>query len=101
MGRAVGIDLATTNSVVAFIEGGQPTIIPNAEGNRTTPSVLAFRRDGERLVGQLARRQSVINPKSGYGARPLRRFLQHELETRVGRALLAVSWANPLAQTAA
>ena len=64
MGRAVGIDLGTTNSVVAFMEGGQPTIIPNAEGDRTTPSVVAFTKDGERLVGQLARRQSVMNPKS-------------------------------------
>ncbi len=63
MGRAVGIDLGTTNSVVAVMEGGQPTIVPNAEGARTTPSVVGFSRDGERLVGQLARRQSVLNPK--------------------------------------
>ena len=62
MGRAVGIDLGTTNSVVAVMEGGQPTIVPNAEGGRTTPSVVGFSRDGERLVGQLARRQSVLNP---------------------------------------
>ncbi len=63
MGRAVGIDLGTTNSVVAVMEGGQPTIIPNAEGARTTPSVVAFTGRGERLVGQMARRQSVLNPK--------------------------------------
>lgn len=63
MGRAVGIDLGTTNSVVAVMEGGQPTIVPNSEGMRTTPSVVAFTRDGERLVGQLARRQAVLNPK--------------------------------------
>ena len=63
MGRAVGIDLGTTNSVVAVMEGGQPTIVPNNEGARTTPSVVAFSRDGERLVGQLARRQAVLNPK--------------------------------------
>ncbi len=63
MARAVGIDLGTTNSVVAVMEGGQPTIIANAEGDRTTPSVVAVARDGERLVGQLARRQAVLNPK--------------------------------------
>ncbi len=63
MGRAVGIDLGTTNSVVAVVEGGKPTIIQNAEGMRTTPSVVAFTRDGERLVGQLARRQAVLNPQ--------------------------------------
>ncbi len=61
MSRVVGIDLGTTNSVVAFIEGGEATIIPNAEGNRTTPSVVAFTRDGERLVGQVAKRQAVTN----------------------------------------
>ncbi len=63
MGRAVGIDLGTTNSVVAIMEGGQPTIVPNAEGSRTTPSIVAFTKDGSRLVGQLARRQAVLNPK--------------------------------------
>ncbi|GAA3452309.1 molecular chaperone DnaK [Dactylosporangium matsuzakiense] len=63
MARAVGIDLGTTNSVIAAFEGGQPTVIPNAEGSRTTPSVVAYTDTGERLVGQLARRQSVLNPK--------------------------------------
>jgi molecular chaperone DnaK len=63
MGRAVGIDLGTTNSVVAVYEGGQPQVIANAEGGRTTPSVVAFTDSGERLVGQLARRQAVLNPK--------------------------------------
>jgi molecular chaperone DnaK len=63
MAKAVGIDLGTTNSVIAAMEGGQPTVIPNAEGARTTPSVVAFTESGERLVGQLARRQSVLNPK--------------------------------------
>ena len=61
--RAVGIDLGTTNSVIAAVEGGQATIIANAEGARTTPSVVAFTDSGERLVGQLARRQAVLNPK--------------------------------------
>src|SRR5689334_18846705 len=63
MPKAVGIDLGTTNSVIATIEGGQPEVIPNAEGSRTTPSVVGFTEDGERLVGQLARRQAILNPK--------------------------------------
>jgi molecular chaperone DnaK len=63
MARAVGIDLGTTNSVIAAWEGGQATVIPNAEGSRTTPSVVAFTENGERLVGQLARRQAILNPK--------------------------------------
>ena len=63
MAKAVGIDLGTTNSVIAVWEGGEPTVIPNAEGARTTPSVVAFSDSGERLVGQLARRQSILNPK--------------------------------------
>lgn len=62
MAKVVGIDLGTTNSVVAVMEGGQPTVIPNAEGSRTTPSVVAFSKNGERLVGQHAKRQAVINP---------------------------------------
>src|SRR5690348_17635983 len=63
MARAVGIDLGTTNSVIAAWEGGQASVIPNAEGQRTTPSVVAFTENGERLVGQLARRQAILNPK--------------------------------------
>jgi molecular chaperone DnaK len=64
MAKAVGIDLGTTNSVIAAVEGGKPTVIPNTEGQRTTPSVVAFTEDGERLVGQLARRQAILNPKA-------------------------------------
>ena len=63
MAVAVGIDLGTTNSVIAVTQAGQPTVIPNAEGARTTPSVVAFTEQGERLVGQLARRQAILNPK--------------------------------------
>ncbi len=63
MAKAVGIDLGTTNSVIAAWEGGQPEVIPNAEGSRTTPSVVAFTDNGERLVGQLAHRQAVLNPQ--------------------------------------
>lgn len=64
MGKTVGIDLGTTNSVVAVMEGGKPTVVVNSEGGRTTPSVVAFKNDGERLVGQVARRQSVLNPEN-------------------------------------
>lgn len=63
MGKVIGIDLGTTNSVVAVIEGGEPVVIPNAEGARTTPSVVAFTDSGERLVGQVAKRQAITNPK--------------------------------------
>jgi len=62
--KIIGIDLGTTNSVVAVMEGGEPKVIPNAEGNRTTPSVVAFAKSGERLVGQVAKRQSVTNPQN-------------------------------------
>src|ERR1022692_3727525 len=64
MGKIIGIDLGTTNSVVAVMEGGQPTVIANQEGNRTTPSVVAFTKSGERLVGQVAKRQAITNPEN-------------------------------------
>src|SRR5213596_4085128 len=62
--KIIGIDLGTTNSVVAVMEGGDPVVIPNAEGGRVTPSVVAFTKDGERLVGQVAKRQAVTNPQN-------------------------------------
>jgi molecular chaperone DnaK len=64
MSKVIGIDLGTTNSCVAVLEGGDPTVIPNAEGGRTTPSVVAFTKEGERLVGQVAKRQAVTNPEN-------------------------------------
>jgi molecular chaperone DnaK len=64
MSKVIGIDLGTTNSVVATLEGGEPTVIANSEGGRTTPSVVAFGKDGERLVGQVAKRQAVTNPEN-------------------------------------
>src|SRR5262249_55592699 len=64
MSKVVGIDLGTTNSVVAILEGGEPTVISNSEGGRTTPSVVAFGKDNERLVGQVAKRQAVTNPEN-------------------------------------
>ena len=62
MGKIIGIDLGTTNSVVAVMEGGEPVVIPSAEGGRTVPSVVAFSKAGERLVGQIAKRQAITNP---------------------------------------
>ncbi len=64
MGKIIGIDLGTTNSVVAVMEGGEPTVITNPEGGRTTPSVVAFTKSGERLVGQVAKRQAITNPEN-------------------------------------
>ena len=86
MAKAVGIDLGTTNSVIATVESGQPVVIPNSEGSRTTPSVVAFLENGERLVGQLAKRQAILNPKGTiYSAKRFigRRFdeVQNEVET--------------------
>ncbi|MFA7289864.1 MAG: Hsp70 family protein, partial [Melioribacteraceae bacterium] len=64
MGKIIGIDLGTTNSCVSVMEGNEPVVIPNSEGTRTTPSVVAFTKSGERLVGQPAKRQAVTNPKN-------------------------------------
>ena len=85
MAKAVGIDLGTTNSVVAVMEGGQPTVIINAEGNRITASVVGFAKNGERLVGQLARRQAVMNPQNTvYSAKRFigRRFAEVQSEIK-------------------
>src|SRR3979411_1689934 len=82
MAVAVGIDLGTTNSVIAAMEGGKPAVSPNAEGARTTPSVVAFTPQGERLVGQLARRQAILNPKGTiYSAK---RFIGRRYEEAPG-----------------
>ncbi len=64
MGKVIGIDLGTTNSCVAVMEGGEPVVIPNAEGARTTPSVVAFTKSGERLVGEVAKRQAITNSEN-------------------------------------
>ncbi|GAG33728.1 unnamed protein product, partial [marine sediment metagenome] len=64
MAKIIGIDLGTSNSVVSFMEGGTPKVIPNKEGTQTTPSVVAYTKDGKRLVGTLAKRQAVTNPEN-------------------------------------
>ena len=64
MSKIIGIDLGTTNSCVAVMEGGEPVVIPNAEGARTTPSVVGFTKTGDRLVGQVAKRQAITNPEN-------------------------------------
>src|SRR5690349_16725101 len=101
MARAVGIDLGTTNSVIAAWEGGQADVIPNAEGSRTTPSVVAFTDTGERLVGQLARRQAILNAKGTiYSVKRFvgRRF--EEVEEEAGQVTYdVVPDANGLART--
>ncbi|PKN03845.1 molecular chaperone DnaK, partial [Candidatus Dependentiae bacterium HGW-Dependentiae-1] len=76
MKKIIGIDLGTTNSAVAFMEGGQAKIIPNKEGNNTTPSIVAFTKDGKRLVGVLAKRQAVTNPENTIFS--VKRFIGHK-----------------------
>ena len=78
MSKIIGIDLGTTNSVVAVMEGGQPVVIPNQEGARTTPSVVAFAQSGERLVGQVAKRQAVTNPENTVYS--IKRFMGRRLD---------------------
>ena len=76
MGKVVGIDLGTTNSCVAVMEGGKSTVIANAEGFRTTPSVVAYTKAGDRLVGQIAKRQAVMNPENTFYS--VKRFIGHK-----------------------
>jgi molecular chaperone DnaK len=100
MGKVIGIDLGTTNSVVSVMEGGDPVVIPNAEGGRTTPSVVAFTKDGERLVGQVARRQAITNPKNTVFS--IKRFMgRKEAEVKEEEKIVpyeVVSGPNGLAQ---
>jgi molecular chaperone DnaK len=87
MAKIVGIDLGTTNSVVAVMEGGDPIVIPNAEGNRTTPSEVAFTKNNERLVGQTAKRQATINPENTFFS--IKRFIGRNIdETEVERKMV-------------
>src|SRR6266516_2724617 len=77
-GKVIGIDLGTTNSVVAVLEGGEPAVVVNQEGSRLTPSVVAITKDGERLVGQVAKRQAVTNPENTVFS--IKRFIGRKLE---------------------
>jgi molecular chaperone DnaK len=86
MGKVIGIDLGTTNSVVAVMEGDTPTVIPNQEGNRITPSVVAFTKDGEILVGQVAKRQAVTNPENTVSS--IKRFMGRRYEEVTGEIKL-------------
>src|SRR6185503_16553762 len=99
MGKVIGIDLGTTNSCVAVMEGGEPKVIANAEGFRTTPSVVAFTKNGERLVGLVAKRQAVTNPKNTVYS--IKRFMGRRYD-EVGNEIKSVpytvkSGANDLA----
>src|ERR1700755_1138083 len=89
MGRTIGIDLGTTNSCVAVMEGGEAKVIPNEEGGRTTPSVVAFTKNGERLVGQVAKRQAITNPENTIYS--IKRFMGRRLN-EVGEEMKIVPY---------
>src|SRR6056297_3624137 len=97
MGKILGIDLGTTNSAMAIIEGGQPKILENAEGNRTTPSIVAISKAGERLVGQSAKRQAVTNPANTiFEIKRLigRRFSEEEVQKDIKNAPFEIKQAG-------
>src|SRR5574337_998563 len=89
MSKIIGIDLGTTNSVVAVMQGGEPTVIPNQEGGRTTPSVVGITKSGERLVGQVAKRQAVTNPENTVYS--IKRFMGRRYE-EVGEEIRRVPY---------
>jgi len=89
MGKVIGIDLGTTNSCVAVMEGGEPVVIPNSEGSRTTPSIVAFTDSGERLVGQIAKRQAVTNPENTLFA--AKRLIGRKLDSPEAKRAVSVS----------
>src|SRR3990170_8624138 len=91
MAKVIGIDLGTTNSCVAVMEGGEPVVITNSEGARTTPSVVAITESGERLVGQIAKRQAITNPEHTIVS--VKRLIGRKFETpEVERAMKSVSY---------
>src|ERR1700687_3948074 len=89
MGKVIGIDLGTTNSCVAVMEGGEPVVIPNSEGSRTTPSMVAFTEGGERLIGQIAKRQAVTNSENTVFA--VKRLLARKLESEEVKKAISLS----------
>jgi molecular chaperone DnaK len=93
MAKILGIDLGTTNSAMAVMEGGEPTIIVNAEGDRTTPSVVGFRKDGERVVGKAAKNQAVTNPENTVSS--IKRFIGRDYrETSTERDTISYKVKN-------
>ena len=100
MSKIIGIDLGTTNSCVAVMEGGEPVVIANAEGNRTTPSVVAFSKDGERMVGQVAKRQAITNPDRTIASIKREMGIPSQLIEHVaGRIAKAILAEHPSAQS--
>ena len=98
MAKIIGIDLGTTNSCVAVMEGGEPKVIPNEEGARTTPSIVAFTKSGERLVGQVAKRQAITNPENTVFS--IKRFMGRRYnevsdEMKSSRKAPKPIWARP------
>ena len=89
MAKVIGIDLGTTNSCVAVMEGGEPVVIPNSEGSRTTPSMVAFTETGERLVGQIAKRQAITNPENTVYA--VKRLIGRKLDSPEAKKAVALS----------
>ncbi|MFL5360775.1 MAG: Hsp70 family protein, partial [Myxococcales bacterium] len=89
MAKVIGIDLGTTNSCVAVMEGGDPVVIPNSEGSRTTPSMVGFTESGERLVGQIAKRQAITNPEATVFA--VKRLIGRKFDSDEVRKSVAVS----------
>jgi len=89
MGKVIGIDLGTTNSCVAVMEGGEPVVIPNSEGSRTTPSMVGFTEAGERLVGQIAKRQAITNPEATVFA--VKRLIGRKFDSDEVRKSIGVS----------
>src|SRR5260370_24523654 len=89
MPKVIGIDLGTTNSCVAVMEGGEPVVIPNSEGSRTTPSMVGFTETGERLVGQIAKRQGITNPEATVFA--VKRLIGRKFDSEEVRKSIAVS----------
>src|SRR6476661_4430021 len=89
MSKVIGIDLGTTNSCVAVMEGGEPVVIPNSEGSRTTPSMVAFTESAERLVGQIAKRQAITNPEATVFA--VKRLIGRKYDTDEVRKSIATA----------
>ncbi len=95
MAKVIGIDLGTTNSCVAVMEGGDPVVIPNPEGGRTTPSVVGFTKDGQRLVGMVAKRQAITNPENTIFS--IKRFMgRRHSEVASGRKAGAIQGSRRL-----